>query len=99
MVFNIRRVCATLAATAVVAAGFAASARAEHALFDQASLGPTGGNGAFDAIIPAVLSADGSHAFFRTYESLVPADTDAQPDVYERAGGSTTLVSTGPNGG
>ena len=34
-----------------------------------------------------------------TSESLVSADTDAFQDVYERSGGVTTLVSTGPNGG
>ena len=27
------------------------------------------------------------------------ADTDTAPDVYERAGGQTMLVSTGPDGG
>jgi hypothetical protein len=44
-------------------------------------------------------SADGSKVFFSTAESLDAADTDSQPDVYERSGGSTTLVSTGPTGG
>ena len=34
--------------------------------------------------------------FFSTYESLVAADTDAWNDVYERYGGATTLISTGP---
>ena len=27
------------------------------------------------------------------------ADTDTYPDIYERSGGQTTLVSTGPTGG
>ena len=31
--------------------------------------------------------------------TLVSADTDAQRDIYERAGGQTTLLSTGPGGG
>ena len=44
-------------------------------------------------------SADGSRVFFETEESLVSADTDAAQDVYERAGGQTTLLSTGPTGG
>ena len=44
-------------------------------------------------------SADGTRVFFETVESLVSADTDTFIDVYERAGGQTTLVSTGPNGG
>ena len=62
------------------------------------STGPTGGNGAFDAFF-AGASADGTRVFFGTAESLVSADTDTTVDVYERAGGQTTLVSTGPTGG
>ena len=62
------------------------------------SIGPSGGNGAFGAFA-AGLSDDGSHAFFDTSEQLVPEDTDGQPDLYERAGGATSLVSTGPAGG
>jgi hypothetical protein len=58
----------------------------------------TGGNGAFDATF-AGTSADGGHVFFETEEALTAGDTDAQVDVYERAGGTTTLVSTGPAGG
>ena len=34
-----------------------------------------------------------------TSEALVDADTDTRFDVYERSGGQTTLVSTGPAGG
>ena len=44
-------------------------------------------------------SADGARVFFETDESLVSADTDTRLDVYERAGGQTTLFSTGPDGG
>ncbi len=62
------------------------------------SSGVTGGNGSFDASLQG-LSADGAHAFFRTAESLSPADTDGTGDIYENAGGTTTLVSTGPAGG
>jgi hypothetical protein len=63
------------------------------------STGPTGGNGAFDAIY-AGNSVDGQHVFFETGESLVAADTDTRQDVYDRASGSTTnLVSTGALGG
>ena len=58
----------------------------------------TGGNGAFDATF-AGASADGGHVFFETEEPLTAGDTDAQVDVYERAGGATALVSTGPAGG
>ncbi len=42
---------------------------------------------------------DGAQAFLRTPESLVAGDTDARSDVYERASGATTLLSTGPAGG
>jgi hypothetical protein len=37
--------------------------------------------------------------FFHTAESLVAGDTDTAQDVYQRAGGATTLLSTGPDGG
>ena len=62
------------------------------------STGPAGGNGAFDGFF-AGASADGSRVFFGTGEPLVSADTDAFEDVYERSGGQTTLISTGPTGG
>jgi len=62
------------------------------------STGPTGENGAFDAGEIRV-SADGSHVFFETFESLVSADTDTRQDVYDWSDGQTTLVSTGPAGG
>ncbi len=62
------------------------------------STGPTGGNGPVDAEYMGA-SADGTRVFFGTYESLVSADADTEGDVYERAGGQTTLISTGPTGG
>jgi hypothetical protein len=62
------------------------------------STGPSGGNGAFDMFFAAV-SADGARAFFETDERLTSADTDSSFDVYERAGGTTTLVSIGSPGG
>jgi hypothetical protein len=60
--------------------------------------GPNGGNGAFSAVFRAI-SKDGSRVFFQTSESLVSADLGTATDVYERSGGQTTLVSTGPVGG
>jgi hypothetical protein len=64
-----------------------------------ASTGPTGGNGAFDAIY-AGNSLDGAHVFFETTESLVAADTDTRQDVYDRASGTATnLISTSPTAG
>jgi hypothetical protein len=62
------------------------------------STGPSGGNGAFNAIFDAI-TPDGSTVFFDTSESLVSGDVDAQRDVYQRAGGTTSEHSTGPTGG
>src|SRR6185312_1816607 len=44
------------------------------------------------------ISRDGTHVFFETQESLVPTDSDTSIDGYERTGGTTNLVSTGPAG-
>jgi hypothetical protein len=62
------------------------------------STGPAGGNGNFLSDF-CNASADGSRVFFETSESLVSGDTDTAADVYERSGGTTTLISTGPMGG
>jgi hypothetical protein len=62
------------------------------------STGSSGGNGSFPAFFRGA-SADGARVFFTTAERLAPGDTDSSADVYERAGGATTLVSTGPAGG
>ena len=40
-------------------------------------------------------SSDGSKVFLNTDEQLVSGDTDSDADVYERSGGTTTLVSQG----
>ena len=61
------------------------------------STGPTGGNGPVDAFF-ADVSEDGARAFFITTESLVATDSDSVTDVYERAGGSTSVVSRGSGG-
>jgi hypothetical protein len=73
-------------------------ALANHSQIDLQSIGPAGGNGAFGANFRG-SSADGTRVFFQTAEPLVSEDTDASMDVYERSGGTTTLVSTGPSGG
>jgi Tol biopolymer transport system component len=57
----------------------------------------TAGNGAFN-VSDLQMSDDGSRVVFRTAERLVASDTDTKQDIYERAGGRTTLVSAGGNG-
>ena len=51
-----------------------------------------------DALLQDV-SDDGSRVVIGTAEGLVGSDTDGRIDLYERAGGTTTLLSTGPSGG
>jgi hypothetical protein len=73
------------------------------------STGPSGGNGFYDVCFntrtgglcvgtKGRVSRDGSRVFFETQESLVAADTDREYDVYQRAGGETTLISTAASG-
>jgi hypothetical protein len=70
------------------------------------STGPINGNSPYNALFGG-SSADGTHVFFTTQESLVNSDSDTtaciqldQPtpcvDVYERSGSTTSLISTGP---
>src|SRR5581483_8853764 len=61
------------------------------------STGPSASNAQVDASCGHVTP--NGDVFFETSEQLVPEDTDAQSDIYERSGGQTTLVSTGPTGG
>jgi len=58
------------------------------------SAGQVNGNGPFPAFF-AGASADGTHVFFQTDESLVSGDTDASQDLYDRSGGTTKRVSGG----
>ncbi len=62
----------------------------------EVSLGPAGGNAAYNALFEKTNS-DGSIAFFSTEEGLVEADTDLKSDVYMRdlTSGTTTLISGG----
>jgi hypothetical protein len=62
------------------------------------SIGPDGSNGA-DSATFAGAAYDGSAIVFETTESLLSQDEDSAKDVYRRAGGTTSLVSTGPAGG
>jgi hypothetical protein len=58
----------------------------------------TGGNGAFEASL-AAASKNGSRVFFHSAEPLTPTDLDGDAqDIFERSGGQTTLISTGPVG-
>jgi hypothetical protein len=86
-----------IAAAATVAIALPSSAQAATS-FAFHSLGPSGGNGAFDAAFQGA-SADGTHVFFTTDESLVPADTDTSTDVYESTGGGVFLRSDSTAGG
>jgi hypothetical protein len=87
-----------VALAALCALALAANAGANHSFKEEISIGPSGGNANVNAFFDGA-SQDGTHAFFETSESLVPADTDASFDIYERVGNTTTLVSTGPSGG
>ena len=82
----------------LAAAGTTSRASAEHGVVEQVSTGSAGGNGAFESYFRGA-SSDGTRIFFETEERLVSGDTDDFQDVYERSGGQTTLVSTGPAGG
>jgi hypothetical protein len=64
------------------------------------STGPAAVNGP-EAAEFQWASPDGSSTavFFSTAEPLVAEDEDAAEDVYMRSGSTTTLVSTGPEGG
>ena len=60
---------------------------------ERLSQGPVGGNGDYDAAASA-RSEDGRVVFISTDERLTSDDTDQETDIYRRAGGATTLVST-----
>jgi hypothetical protein len=62
------------------------------------STGPESRNGPAGALF-AGASSDGSHVFFIAAEAMLFEDEDANADIYLRAGGETTLVSTGSIGG
>src|SRR4051812_9972004 len=78
---------------AVTALALAAQAQAALTV-EQASLGPSGGNGAFDAQVK-VASADGRRVVFRTAEKLTSNDNDSVEDLYDRFNGTTTLLTPG----
>ena len=65
------------------------------------SIGPAGGNGGEFVSFGGITGTAGTILYFVTPESLVATDTDGFEDVYQRdvVAGTTTLISTGPNGG
>jgi hypothetical protein len=56
---------------------------------------PACGNDSSQDAVFAGSSSDGAKVFFETTEPLAGADGDEGNDVYERAGGTTTLISPG----
>ncbi len=46
----------------------------------------------------SAISGDGHRAYFKTWASLSPQDTDAEPDVYEWSDGAIRLVSPASDG-
>ncbi len=68
------------------------------------SIGPTGGNASCESLPSEcwpgsiAISRDGARITFYTWESLVPEDTDAEGDIYQRFAGRTTLVTPGTAG-
>jgi hypothetical protein len=91
-----RRAALAVAIASVLA--WPGTAHATHNTTEIASIGPTGGNGTISSQFRGA-SADGTKVFFQSNEQLVAADTDTRMDVYQRSGGTTTLISTGPAGG
>jgi len=76
-----------------------AAASANHSVTQLVSTGPLNANAASGAGFSG-MSRDGSRAFFYTSARLTSDDSDGSfPDVYERSGGVTKLISTGPSGG
>ena len=62
------------------------------------STGPADGNAYLDAYFKGA-SDSGTRVFIETQDRLTAGDTDSEADIYERSGGTTTLLSTGPTGG
>ena len=86
---------ATVAVCSFVTLFDQASADHDPYLMQHSSVGPAGGNGAFDPI-DFYASRDGTRVWIRTKKPLVAEDTDTLLDLYERTAGGTSLLSTGP---
>lgn len=93
---------AAVAAVAAVALVLAAPASADHSILERVSVGTNNTGNSSSANSTAAFagaSTDGQRVFFDTKESLVPTDTDSSTDLYERSGGTVTLVSTSSTAG
>lgn len=64
-------------------------------LVSAGNLGCSCGNDSSQDAVFAGSSSNGAKVFFETAEPLTEEDTDEANDVYERAGGVTTLISPG----
>lgn len=64
-------------------------------LISAGNLGCGCGNDSSQDAVFAGSSSNGAKVFFETAEPLAAGDTDEGNDVYERAAGSTTLISPG----
>ena len=65
----------------------------------EVSVRPSGGASTVDSFFVG-NTPDGSHVYFVSYDNLTADDTDSgQKDVYDRSGGTTTLISKGSIGG
>jgi len=64
-------------------------------LVSTGNVGCSCGNDSTEDAVFAGSSSNGAKAFFETAEPLAADDTDEGNDVYERAGGATTLISPG----
>lgn len=51
----------------------------------------------YDGGFQVWASDDGRYVYFATPRALAPDDWDSSSDIYQRAGGQTRLVSTGPD--
>jgi uncharacterized repeat protein (TIGR01451 family) len=79
-------------ALATVMLAVAPAAAANHGAAQLVTAGPSGAVG--DGLM--AITADGEHAYFRTFVPVLPEDTDTNDDVYHRYNGVTELITTGP---
>ena len=79
--------------------GVAIEAGANHSVTNWLSTSPTGWERGVRREHRGVLGRRLRGPSSRPRSRWSPADTDSSVDIYERAGSTTTLISTGPAGG